>query len=307
MGYTGYSSTDWKSYSSSAKTKTTDAIFTKRAMDNYLDPKNITIRESRDSDTNPLSTPVILALDVTGSMGVIADQIAKNGLGVTFEGLIDRKPITDPHVLVMGIGDVRYDRAPVQATQFESGVPELTTQIEKVYLEHGGGGNATESYDAAWWFAAQRTSTDSWEKRNKKGYLFTIGDEEPPQSLPQDLMEGKAGAKLQADLSSEDALEMAERQWNVFHIIVEEGSHCRSYGADSVARKWAKILGQRVIRLSDISKLGEVIVSAIEVAEGRDKDSVADSWGAGTDLVVRNAVRDLAVGNSGSRAGLVTL
>jgi hypothetical protein len=306
MGYDGYSPDDWEVYASSAKTKTTDAIFTSRTMDDYLDPKNIAVRESRDSDTSPLSTPVILALDVTGSMGIIADQIAKNGLGVTFEGLIERKPISNPQMLVMGIGDIRHDRAPVQATQFESGVPALTSQIEKIYLEHGGGNNATESYDGAWWFAAQRTSTDSWEKRQKKGYLFTIGDEEPPQSLPQDLMEGKVGAKLQADLTSDAALEMAERQWNVYHIVVEEGSHCRGGHADYVARKWSKVLGQRVIRLSDITKLGEVIVSAIEVAEGRDKDAVADSWGTGTDIVVRHAVRNLAR-NAGASAGLVTL
>ena len=34
-----------------------------------------------------------------------------------------------------------------------------------------------ESYELALYFAAYKTSCDAWEKRQKKGYLFTLGDE----------------------------------------------------------------------------------------------------------------------------------
>lgn len=293
MGHTGYSPTDWTAYSSVSSTKATHDIYTAKTISDYLDPKNITIRESRDSATNPASTPVILGLDVTGSMGVLADNIAKKGLGTTFEGILERKPISDPHLLIAGIGDIRSDRSPLQATQFESGVPEITSQIEKLFLEHGGGANDHESYDLAWWFAATRTVTDAFEKRGQKGFLFTIGDELPPHALPKDLMDAKVGATLQADLTSADALEMAQRQWHVFHIVVEQGSFCRRAGADRVSGAWAELLGQSVIRLSDVDKLGEVIVSTLEVVAGRDKDTVASSWGTGTDVVVARAVQGL--------------
>ena len=307
MGYSRFDADDWKTYSTKATTRSTKEIYSSTKVDNYLDPKNIDVRESRDSDANPQSTPIGIFLDVTGSMGMLADNIAKKGLGVTFQGILDRKPVSDPHLLVGAIGDIRYDRSPLQVTQFETGVPAMTSQIEKIFLEHGGGGNSTESYDLAWWFAATRTATDAWEKRRKRGYLFTVGDEEAPSSLPADDMRNKVGATLQSDLTSAAALEIAERQWNVFHIVVEQGSHCRRYGADKVVRGWTELLGQNVIRLSDVDKLGEVIVSAIEVAEGRDADAVAKSWGGGTDLVVAHAMKGIAARPGSAGTGLVRL
>ncbi len=307
MGTARFDANDWDRYSTRTTAMPTAAIYTAKTIDNYLDPKNIAVRESRDSDVNPNSTPVALFLDVTGSMGVIADQIAKKGLGTTFQEILNRKPISDPHILIGGIGDIRSDRSPLQATQFEAGVPEITSQIERIFLEHGGGNNDHESYDLAWWFAAMKTATDAFEKRGKKGYLFTIGDEGPPESLPARLMRDKVGDTPQADLPSREALEMAERTWEVFHIVVEQGSYCRRHGAENVAREWVDLLGERVIRLSDISKLGEVIVATIEVNEGRDKDAVAKSYGTGTDLVVARAVSGITTRKTGGATGLVRL
>jgi hypothetical protein len=64
------------------------------------------------------------------------------------------------------------------------------------------------------------------------------------------------------------------------------------------------LLGQRVIGLSDHTKLAEVIVSAIEVNEGRDRDAVAKSWGKDTARVVRRAVGALTPA-TGRSAGVV--
>jgi hypothetical protein len=307
MGYERFDSKDWSAYSDRTKTMSTDKIYSRSSIDTKLDPKSVTIRESRDSAANPQSTPIAMFLDVTGSMGVLADNIAKKGLGVTFQGILDRKPVTDPHLLVGGIGDIRFDRSPLQVTEFETGVPAMTAQIEKIYLEHGGGNNQTESYDLAWWFAGSRTVTDAWEKRKKKGYLFTIGDENAPTSLPKSYMDSKVSAGLQSDLLSSEALEMAQRQWEVFHILVEQGSHCRRAGVEQVRNTWIPLLGQNVICLSNVDMLGEVIVSAIEVAEGRDAGAVAASWGGGTDLVVAHAVKGIVASGRATGTGVVRL
>jgi hypothetical protein len=74
--------------------------------------------------------------------------------------------------------------------------------------------------------------------------------------------------------------------------MVEEGSHYQSCG-DRVKRGWQDLLGQRAIPLADHTKLAEVIVSTIEVCEGRDKGMVADSWDKATALVVARAVGNL--------------
>lgn len=91
MGSGSFDASSYRSYSDSIKSKPVDAIYTSTGLHKDLNPKGITFRESRDSVDNPNSTPIIVALDVTGSMGILADVIAKEGLGILFEGILDRK------------------------------------------------------------------------------------------------------------------------------------------------------------------------------------------------------------------------
>ena len=295
MGYARWSDSDWKHYVSASSSKTTDEIFTSTHLKDEFDPKNIMLRESRDSAANPYSNAIIIACDVTGSMGMLADTLVRSGIGTTFEEILKRLPVTDPHLMVMGVGDITCDRAPLQATQFEADI-SIAKQLEEIYIEHGGGGNCWESYNLPWYFAAQRTAIDCLEKRHKKGYLFTVGDEEIPDDLSREQVKQAMNASLQAKtIANRDLLTMVGRKYEVFHIIVEEGSHARNYG-DRVRRDWMNLLGERAIPLADHTKLSEVIVSTIEVVEGRDKSAVAASWGGETSLVVARAVSGLRTG-----------
>ncbi len=295
MGYSRWSDDDWKGYARSTASKSTSEIFTSKTLKPEFDTAKIDIRESRDSEANPQSNAIIIACDVTGSMGILADNLVRKGIGTTFEEILKRLPVTDPHLMVMGVGDVTCDRAPLQATQFEADI-RIAKQLEEIYIEHGGGGNNWESYNLPWYFAATKTAIDCFEKRGKKGYLFTVGDEEIPENLTRDQVKKATGMDLQMDsIANEDLLTMVGRKFQIFHIIAEEGSHARSYG-DRVRSKWTQLLGQRAIPLADHTKLSEVIVSTIEVCEGRDKASVAASWGGDTSMVVARAVGGLETG-----------
>lgn len=288
MGTARWDATDWSAYAASTTHKTTDAVFAARAIDPELNPLGVALRESRDSALNPASTAIIVGLDVTGSMGMIADTLARQGLGTMVEEILARQPVSDPHILIAGIGDVLYDRAPLQVTQFEADI-RIARQLEKLWLEKGGGGNACESYTLPWYFAALHTSIDCFEKRGKKGYLFTVGDEEPPADLPAAAIARFLGDRVARDFDSRELLTLVSRQYHIFHVIVEEGSHAR-HDPHGVRNRWTDLLGQRVIGLSDHRKLAEVIVSTIEVNEGRDRDRVIKSWSGKTAVVVRRAV-----------------
>lgn len=266
MGSGSFDAGAYRAFTSKAATKTRAEVFSSRGIHKNLNPKGVKIRESRDSADNPNSTPLIVAIDVTGSMGIIAEVLAKKGLGILFEEVLKHKPITDPHLMFMAIGDAACDQAPLQVSQFEAD-NRIVEQLTQIFLEGGGGGNKSESYNLPWYFAANHTVLDSYEKRGKKGYLFTVGDEEGPSPLTQDQILEFIGDNVQGDQSSESLLAEVERTFDVFHIIVEEGDYCRR-SPRSVFETWTKLLGQRVIKLSDHTKLAETIVAAIEMNEG---------------------------------------
>ena len=226
---------------------------------------------------------------------MIADVIAREGLGTLFTSIIDRKPITNPHVMFMGIGDANFDQAPLQVSQFEAD-KSIIEQLTQLYLEHGGGGNNFESYNLAWYFAANHTVHDSYEKRAKRGYLFTVGDEEAPATLTRDQIKQITGDDVQADVTTAEILEAAQRFYDVFHIVIKEGNHARSH-YDRVMNSWLPLLGQRVIPLSDYTKLAETIVSTIEVAEGISAADSAARWGAASS-VVHDAVKHIPTGRN---------
>jgi len=311
MGNSRFSSVDWDDYAtkSSYHSKTREEIFTSTGIDAALDPKNIKIRESVDSPANPESTPIIVGLDETGSMGSLAEQMIRKGLPVLINSVYDRKPVKDPHVLCMGLGDAECDRAPLQVTQFEAAAVPLITQVEKIYLEGNGGGNSYESYSLAWHFAATRTKIDSFDKRGKKGYLFTVGDEPPPPALFKTSLKEIYGEDViqPKQLSLNELLTMVSKQWEVYHIIVAQGSYCRSAGVATVRKAWQEVLGQRVIVLEDSEKMAEVIVSTIQVAEGADHAAVAASWDGSTAVTVAKAIKTVTKNSKGTSSGVVSL
>ena len=96
---------------------------------------------------------------------------------------------------------------------------------------------------------------------------------------------------------------MAQKMYHVFHVIVEEGSHCR-HNLDGVLKSWNELLGQHVLRLSDHKKLAEVIVSAIQVIEGTDKDTVVNSWSDSTAVVVKKAIDGLTTTDGNVKKGV---
>lgn len=284
MGGGTFDAGAYRNFASSTVGKKTEEIYTSRTIVETLNPHGVKVRESRDSADNLNSTPLIVALDVTGSMGILADNIAREGLGVLFSGILDRKPINDPHVMFMAVGDANYDSAPLQVSQFEAD-KRIIEQLTQIYLEHGGGGNNFESYNLPWYFAAQHTVHDSLIKRGKRGYLFTVGDEMAPGALTKEQLRNICGDTVERAQSTREMLEAAQRMYDCYHVVIEEGNYA-SHNLSGVMESWTALLGQHVIRLKDHKKLAETIVSAIEVAEGRDAASSAAGWGSSAAVVL---------------------
>jgi len=277
MGHGRWNAADWRDYTThNTQGRSAAEIFGARGMKPAFDPARIALRESRDGAENPLSTAIILASDVTGSMGHIAEVMIRSGLDTTMREIYARKPVSDPHVLAMAIGDAECDRAPLQATQFEGDI-RLAEQMQDLWIEGGGGGNGGESYHLPWYFAATRTAIDCFEERGKKGYLFTIGDEPILPGISRANIARVFGDAVETDFSSAELLRLAQRRYEVFHIVLSDVGYAASQRG-RVMESWLPLLGERVLACDDHRRIAEVIVSAIAVAEGADPAAVAGSW-----------------------------
>lgn len=299
MGHGRWGSSVWDDYKvKHVDGKSASAVFRSTEIKDAYNPAKIEFRESRDSDSNPVSTPVIIGSDVTGSMGMIANRLMQTGLNTLCQEIYDRKPITDPHIMVMAIGDTYCDQAPLQMTQFEADI-RLADQVRDLYVEKGGGGNAGESYTAAWLGAALKVRADAFEKRKRKGYLFTIGDEPVLDVITKAQISKVFGIDAQSDIKAVDALRMVSRDWNVFHVVLSNEGYCK-YSRDEVMHSWKSLLPERTIQLDDVDSLAETLVSLIQVTEGANAASVASSWTGSTSVSVANALRDLTPGGGGA-------
>ena len=293
MGGGRWTSKDWDSYSHKkgiTQQSTVHQIYKSSHMQDSLNPLGVKYRESCDSKDNPHSTAVILGLDVTGSMGDLSETIAKGALNVTINEIYDKKPVTDPHVLIAAIGDAYSDSAPLQVTQFEADI-RLAEQLTNIYFEGCGGGNGGESYLALWYFAARHTKIDCYEKEHRKGFLFTIGDEPNHKVLTKEQIKEIFGDDVERDLTAEELLTEVSRQYEVFHFVVH------NYGHYDSLKKWKVLLHERAMDVVDIDKIPQIIVSTMEVLGGKDVDTVAAQWNGDTEIAVRTAIGGLSTIN----------
>lgn len=300
MGCGSWTADNWRKFSSSRVAgKSTADIYTARTLKAEFDPKNV-VRESRDSKEHPNSTPIILGLDVTGSMSRILNVMAEK-MGMVMEEIYKRNPVSDPQILFSAIGDAMYDRFPLQVTQFESDI-RIAQQLTQVYFERGGGGNGFESYPLTWYFAANHTKTDQYEKREKKGYIFTFGDDGYPQKLTKEEIRRIFGDNVIGDISVEQVLRQAQKKYEIWHFCMQEGSTYREKDFD----RWQGLLGERALRVSDYTKIPELIVSILQISNGVEKEEVLKSWDASTAMVVAETIPGkLAKSEKGIRNKLV--
>lgn len=288
---------DWKAYGSAhIDGKSTAEIFRATAMKDAFDPKLIGVRESRDSALNPQSTPTWLCGDVTGSMAMIVDKFIRKTIPAVATNIYDKKPVSDPHIGVMAIGDAECDRAPLQVTQMEASIV-LADQTKDLWLERGGGGNSGESYSLPLIFAGTRTVHDSWLKRRRKGFIFTIGDEPVLPSTSAENLQRVFGGQFTKPISKRQAVDLASKTYEVFHVVLTSEGYA-AHRPKEVIDTFEDVLPQRVIKLEDIDKLAETIVSVMQLVNGERKEAVAEAWGGSSAVTVYNAIRDIQVGRA---------
>ena len=254
---------------SSYSTKSREQIFTKRHLDSEMNIKG-KVRECCDTEEHPNTLPIIIGLDVTGSMGHIPEDLIKHSFPEIMKNILDAG-VTDPEVCFVGLGDFYFDDAPFQAGQFEASDAAMEKWLMKTYLEGHGGGNMGESYNGAWYFALKHVKCDAIIKRHKKGVIITIGDEPCLKEIPESNIINVYGDNTQGRYFSEDMLKALEPNWNVYHIHLGDSDTAKddwySYPG------WQDLLGDNALYLSKsnyniIKPIAECVIKTFKENSG---------------------------------------
>lgn len=265
MGHGNYSHTAHAAIVADRASASRGEVFTQRGCHALMNPHGMGVRESRDSADHPESLGIVFALDVTGSMGDIPEILATRELP-TFMNLLTACKVKDPQLLFMAIGDATSDRASLQVGQFESTAELMDQWLTWTYLEGGGGGSGEESYELAFYVAAQHTDTDCWVKRRKKGYLFLTGDELPYPAVSHHQVGTLIGDKLDHDIPIKEVIAAAAESYHVFFLIpdLKRRKNCEA--------RWRELLGDQVICMEDPADACAVAAAIVALTEGAAPD-----------------------------------
>ncbi len=270
MGYSHWNNNAYSSRQTSRK-KSGKTAFTydakvrksgKRVVHKDMNPYG-KVRESRDSAAHPDSVSIAVLFDVTGSMGIVP-RVLQTKLGALMKMLISKGYVEHPQILFGANGDAYCDAVPLQIGQFESGL-EMDDDLGKIFLEGGGGGQMHETYELGLYFMARHTSIDCYEKRGKKGYLFTIGDEKPYDVVRAAQVRKHIGDKLEVDIPVEGIIAEVREKYEYFHIMPTNAGHGDN---PEVQARWRELVGERLLMLDDEAAVCETIALAIGLCEG---------------------------------------
>lgn len=222
--------------------------------------------------------PIMVVLDVTGSMGIAA-KVIYDKMPMFFGQIKIQNYLPDPSISFAAVGDVPDgDSCPIQICDFAEG-DALDEWLGKIYLEGGGGGGHHESYEMLAYYYDKMVEL-THPKKNP--YLFFIGDEGFYSKISASDIKTWFGIKCESE-NSVDVFKRLKDKYNVF--LIHKTYHYAS-NDKTILRQWTDALGQEnVLVLEDPKAVVDVMLGAIAlVAESRDLDSyIADLKGLGAD------------------------
>jgi hypothetical protein len=235
-----------------------------RTVHPQLDPFKVN-RESRDSDEHPNSLAIAVLFDVTGSMGAVPRllQAKLPKLLGLLTGTGGACYVEDPQIMFGAIGDATCDRAPLQIGQFESD-NRMDGDLERILLEGGGGGQKRESYELAMYFMTRHTSTDCFEKRGKRGYLFIVGDEMAYSSVSPNEANAWIGDTFDRPLALPSIVAELTGRWDTYYMLPKGAAYA---GDGEVLGFWRGLLGENVLELADLDAVCETIALTVGIGE----------------------------------------
>ena len=198
--------------------------------------------------------PIVVAIDGTGSMGndayIIYDKMPMFYGQILMQGYLE-----DPAVSFAVVGDCYSDQAPIQVCDFEQGT-KLDEWLQKLWIEHNGGGQSSESYDMMAYFYANHCEIPKAELP----FFFFIGDEGYYPTTEGEHIQKHIGDKK--SVSAKDSFKKLNSMFNVFLIHKPYAS-----GDDAkILKQWKTVINpERVLVMEDSKAIVDVMLGAIAI------------------------------------------
>lgn len=246
-----------------------DAALTKSSVDYAAEAKKEgTVREYKGRESRGIPSPVgrelgtdspaplVVAVDVTGSMGKWPGVIFQK-LPVLYNEV--KLYFPDVEISFAAVGDANVDRFPLQVCEFRKG-RELEEGINSIYPEGGGGGGSKESYELAAYFYARHCRMP-----NAKKPLFVFcGDEGFYETIKANTVKAATGDAVGKDLESRVVFKELMGLFQVYNLRVTYGDERKE---EEIREQWEGALGkQMVLKLADPNRIVDSIIGLVAIA-----------------------------------------
>ncbi|MBN2533359.1 MAG: hypothetical protein JXB88_10725 [Spirochaetales bacterium] len=214
------------------------------------------------------NAPLVIACDVTGSMGESPATIFSKCPYLDLEG---KEYLGDDLAISFAaVGDAYTDKYPLQVRPFVKGL-ELKASLEELVIEGGGGGQSMETYELAALYYATHA-----EMPNALNPIFVfIGDEGLYEFVDKAQAKRWTRTTLEKRMSYKDVLQALQQKYAVYCIrqpYQKTGGDKMSAADVKIHKQWADVLGEdHMAFLPDATRIVDVIFGILAKETGRVK------------------------------------
>lgn len=211
-------------------------------------------------------SPLIIACDVTGSMGEWPGVIFSKLPYLEYEG---QEYLGDGmEISFAAIGDANSDKYANQIRPFAKGA-DLKASLEKLIIEGGGGGSSQESYDLTALYYARHCECP---EAIRKPIMIFIGDEGLYPDVYPTLAEQWCRVETKKNIPLKQVFEELTEKFCVY--VIRKPYNCslnsRSEADLRIEKQWMGLLGEdHVVNLPGADRVVDVIFGILAKETGR--------------------------------------
>ncbi|MBU0666389.1 MAG: hypothetical protein ABIC91_01050 [Nanoarchaeota archaeon] len=236
-------------------------------------------------------SPLVIACDVTGSMGSWPATIFSKLPYLDLEGKEYLGPSME--ISFAAVGDAYCDDYPLQVRPFAGG-KDLENRLKELIIEGGGGGTAQESYELAAMYYAN--NVDMPRAKNKPIFIY-IGDEGFYDFVNSDQVKKHSYVTMSSRTSGKKAFENLKKKYSVY-LIRKPYETGRGNGLSVMDQRiydqWAEVLGaDHITMLPEASRVVDVIFGILAKETERIDYFHDELKGRQTDAQVSTVLKSL--------------